>query len=74
MKLANVYRDMGKLDSAKFYYQKTIDHYNTIKPRDLRMMAGYYWLGTILAKEKNTIQPQPFTKPIYKSCNRLTYT
>jgi tetratricopeptide (TPR) repeat protein len=43
MKLGNVY-NWGKhdFDSAKFYYRKAIEHYNTIKPRDNRMMDAYY--------------------------------
>ena len=53
MKLGNVY-NWGKhdYDSAKFYYRKAIQHYNTIKPRDNRMMDGYYWLGEVYKTEK----------------------
>jgi tetratricopeptide (TPR) repeat protein len=52
MKLGNVYY-WGKhnLDSAKFYYRKAIEHYNTVKPRDNRMMDAYYWLGQVYKSE-----------------------
>lgn len=52
MKLGNVY-NWGKhdFDSAKFYYHKAIEHYNTIKPRDNRMMDAYYWLGEVYKTE-----------------------
>jgi tetratricopeptide (TPR) repeat protein len=52
MKLANLYLAYNNLDSAKYYYWKTIDHYNQIKPRDNRMMAGYYGLASTLLKER----------------------
>jgi Tfp pilus assembly protein PilF len=53
MKLGNVYNwSNHNLDSAKFYYHKAIEHYNTIKPRDNRMMGGYYALAEVYAKEK----------------------
>lgn len=53
MKLGNVY-NWGKhnFDSAKFYYRKAIEHYNTIKPRDNRMMGGYSSLGEVYLKER----------------------
>jgi Tfp pilus assembly protein PilF len=52
IKLGNVYYWSGyNLDSAKFYYRKAIEHYNTIKPRDNRMMDGYYWLGEVYKRE-----------------------
>lgn len=52
MKLGNVYY-WGKhnYDSAKFYYRKAIEHYKTIKPRDNRMMDGYYWIGEVYKTE-----------------------
>lgn len=53
MKLGNVYNwSVHNFDSAKFYYQKAIEHYNTIKPRDNRMMGGYYSLGEVYSKER----------------------
>lgn len=52
MKLGNVYNwNLHDLDSAKFYYRKAIEHYNTIKPRDNRMMGGYYALAEVYFKE-----------------------
>lgn len=53
MKLGNIY-NWNKHDfaSAKFYYRKAIEHYNTIKPRDNRMMGGYYSLADIYYKEQ----------------------
>jgi tetratricopeptide (TPR) repeat protein len=52
IKLGNVY-NWGKHnpDSSKFYYRKAIEHYNTIKPRDNRMMDAYYWLGEVYKTE-----------------------
>ena len=52
IKLGNVYK-WGKhnYDSAKFYYRKAIEHYNTIKPTDKRMMDAYYWLGEVYKTE-----------------------
>ncbi|WP_128548286.1 tetratricopeptide repeat protein [Larkinella soli] len=52
IKLANVYRDLNQIDSAKYYYQKAITHYQTIQPRDIRMLGAYYWLGQVLLKQK----------------------
>jgi tetratricopeptide (TPR) repeat protein len=53
MKLGNIYNwSNHNLDSAKFYYHKAIEHYYTIKPRDNRMMGGYYALAEVYAKEK----------------------
>lgn len=52
MKLGNVYNWSGhNFDSAKFYYRKAIEHYNTIRPRDNRMMGGYYSLAEVYFKE-----------------------
>ena len=52
IKLGNVYNwNEHNYDSAKFYYRKAIEHYNTIKPRDNRMMDGYYWLGEVYKTE-----------------------
>ncbi|MBK8642446.1 MAG: hypothetical protein IPN15_09585 [Saprospiraceae bacterium] len=53
MKLGNIY-NWNKHDfaSAKFYYRKAIEHYNTITPRDNRMMGGYYSLADIYYKEQ----------------------
>jgi tetratricopeptide (TPR) repeat protein len=52
MKLGNVYHwGERNLDSAKFYYHKAIHHYNTIKPRDNRMMDAYHWLGGVYKTE-----------------------
>jgi tetratricopeptide (TPR) repeat protein len=54
MKLGNVYNwSEQNFDSAKIYYRKAIDHYNTIKPRDDRMMGGYYSLAEVYYKERN---------------------
>lgn len=53
MKLGNIYNwNKHDFDSAKFYYRKAIEHYNTIKPRDNRMMGGYYSLADVYYKEK----------------------
>jgi tetratricopeptide (TPR) repeat protein len=52
MKLANLYFTSNQLDSASWYYRKTIQHYNQVKPRDNRMMAGYFGLANVLLKEK----------------------
>ena len=53
MKLGNVYNwGYHNFDSAKFYYHKAIQHYNTIKPRDNRMMGGYSSLGEVYFKER----------------------
>lgn len=53
MKLGNVYNwNEHNYDSAKFYYRKAIENYNTVKPRDNRMMGGYYSLGEVYLKEK----------------------
>lgn len=53
MKLGNVYNwSERNFDSAKFYYRKAIEHYNTIKPRDNRMMGGFYSLAEVYSKEK----------------------
>jgi len=53
MKLGNVYNwGEHNFDSAKFYYRKAIEHYNTIKPRDNRMMGGYYSLAEVYSKER----------------------
>jgi Tfp pilus assembly protein PilF len=53
MKLGNVYNwSNNNFDSAKFYYRKAILHYNTIKPRDNRMMGGYASLAQVYSKEK----------------------
>lgn len=52
MKLGNLYhwrRPMS--DSAKYYYHKAIGIYNTVRPRDNRMMDGYYWLGELFREE-----------------------
>jgi len=52
MKLGNVYHlDKHLYDSAKFYYHKTIEIYNNVKPRDNRMMDAYYWLGEVYKTE-----------------------
>jgi len=52
MKLGNVYNwNVHNYDSAKFYYRKAIENYNTVKPRDKRMMGGYYSLGDVYSKE-----------------------
>lgn len=52
MKLGNVYNwNEHNYDSAKFYYRKAIENYNTIKPRDNRMMGGYYGLAKVYSKE-----------------------
>jgi tetratricopeptide (TPR) repeat protein len=52
MKLGNVYNwDKQNYDSAKFYYRKAIENYQTVVPRDNRMMYGYYFLATVYAKE-----------------------
>lgn len=48
MKLGNVFHlDKHQYDSAKIYYNKTIDVYNNVKPKDNRMMDAYYWLGDV---------------------------
>ena len=53
MKLGNIYNwNKHNFDSAKFYYRKAIEHYNTIKPRDNRMMGGYYSLADVYYKEE----------------------
>src|SRR5450432_1162502 len=53
MKLGNVYYwNKHDFDSAKFYYRKAIVHYNTIKPRDNRMIGGYYALAEVYSKER----------------------
>lgn len=53
MKLGNIYNwNKHDFDSAKFYYRKAIEHYNTIKPRDNRMMGGYYSLADVYYKEE----------------------
>ena len=53
MKLGNVYNwNIHDFDSAEFYYRKAIENYNTIKPRDNRMMGGYYSLADIYNKEE----------------------
>lgn len=52
IKLGNVYYwGEHNLDSAKFYYRKAIEHYHTIKPRDNRMIAGYYSLAEVYVQE-----------------------
>ena len=52
IKLGNVYNwNEHNYDSAKFYYRKAIENYNTIKPRDNRMMGGYYGLAKVYSKE-----------------------
>jgi predicted Zn-dependent protease len=52
MKLGNIYNwNEHKYDSAKFYYCKATENYNTIKPRDNRMMGGYYGLAKVYSKE-----------------------
>ncbi len=54
MKLGNVFNwNKHSYDSAKFYYRKAIENYNTVQPRDNRMMGGYYGLANVYAKEKN---------------------
>lgn len=53
MKLGNIYNwNMHDFDSAKFYYRKAVENYNTIKPRDNRMMGGYYSLADVYYKEE----------------------
>ena len=52
MKLGNVYQfDKPINDSAKFYYRKTIELYNNVKPQDRRLMDAYYWLGELFLSE-----------------------
>lgn len=52
MKLGNVYQfDKPINDSAKFYYHKTIELYNNVKPQDRRLMDAYYWLGELFLSE-----------------------
>jgi len=52
MKLGNVYNwNVHNYDSAKFYYCKAIENYKTVKPRDNRMMGGYYSLADVYSKE-----------------------
>jgi tetratricopeptide (TPR) repeat protein len=52
MKLGNVYNwNEHNYDSAKFYYRKAIENYNTIEPRDNRMMLGYNGLAKVYGKE-----------------------
>ena len=52
MKLGNIYNwNKHDFDSAKFYYNKAIENYNTIKPRDNRMMGGYYSLAKVYTKQ-----------------------
>jgi tetratricopeptide (TPR) repeat protein len=52
MKLGNVFHlDKHQYDSAKIYYQKTIEIYNNVKPKDSRMMDAYYWLGEVFKTE-----------------------
>jgi tetratricopeptide (TPR) repeat protein len=53
MKLGNVYHWRKYIpDSAKYYYRKALDVYYTVKPRDNRMMDGYFWLGELYKSEK----------------------
>ncbi len=53
MKLGNIYNwNKHDFDSAKFYYSKAIENYNTIKPRDNRMMGGYYSLADVYYKQE----------------------
>lgn len=52
MKLGNIYNwNEHNYNSAKFYYRKAIENYNTVKPRDNRMMLGYYSLAKVYSKE-----------------------
>ena len=52
MKLGNIYQDDEHIDdSAKFYFHKTIELYNSIKPQDRRLMDAYYWLGELFLRE-----------------------
>jgi len=54
MKLGNIYNwNKHNYDSAKFYYRKSIDNYNSVKPRDNRMMGGYYSIANVYSKEGN---------------------
>lgn len=52
MKLGNIYNwNKHNYDSAKFYYIKAIENYNTVVPKDSRMMGGYYSLANVYSKE-----------------------
>lgn len=48
MKLASLYEEYGVYDSALYYYKKTIEHYENVKPRDLRMVDGYLFTAIVL--------------------------
>lgn len=52
MKLGNVYLNAGRYDSSIYYYRKAIAHYQTIQPRDNRMMSGYYGIAEVFNKEQ----------------------
>ncbi|MEO7489305.1 MAG: hypothetical protein ABIU77_19480 [Ferruginibacter sp.] len=53
MKLGNIYNwNKHDFDSAKYYYRKAIENYNNIKPRDNRMMGGYYSLADVYYKQE----------------------
>jgi tetratricopeptide (TPR) repeat protein len=59
MKLAGLYFDYKAYDSALYYYNKAIRHYETVKPRDLRMINGYLYSAVILKDEfKNYVQAE----------------
>jgi tetratricopeptide (TPR) repeat protein len=48
MKLAVLYDDYKVYDSALFYFNKAIEHYENVRPRDLRMINGYLYSAYIL--------------------------
>ena len=52
IKMGNInYWNVKQYDSAKHYYRKALDVYNTVTPRDNRMMDAYYWLGNLYQSE-----------------------
>lgn len=48
MKLAYLYETTSEYDSALSYYKKAIQHFEHVKPRDLRMVNGYLYSAYIL--------------------------
>ena len=59
MKLAVLYEDYKVYDSALFYYNKSIQHFENVRPRDLRMINGYLYSSVILKDQfKNYSQAE----------------
>ncbi len=74
MKLAVLYGDYQVHDSALFYFNKAIHHFETVRPRDLRMINGYL-SSAILLKDhfKDYEQAERNLKTYIRELNKTDF-